>query len=91
LCVCGDTIMLASCEMDELGLETAQDGLDLAEGRVWSAMLNENKRLIVRINIGTVERVAGNDVDIGRKMSLESGDLWRFARSLASDDGTKFG
>jgi hypothetical protein len=73
--VCSDAVMLTGREMDELGLEAAQDSLDLAEGRVWSAVLNENKGLVVRVDVGAVERVAGDNVDIGRKMSLESGDL----------------
>lgn len=89
--VCGDSIMLTGCEMDKLGLETAQDSLNFAERRVWSAVLNENKRLVVRVDVGAVERVAGDNVDIGRKMSLESGDLGGLARGLASDNGTKFG
>jgi hypothetical protein len=58
--------MLTGCEMNELGLEAAQDNLDLAEGRVWSAVLNENKGLVVRVDIGSVKRVAGNNIDIGR-------------------------
>lgn len=89
--VCGDTIMLTGCEMDKLGLETAQDSLNFAKRRVWSAVLNENKRLVVRVDVGAVERVAGDNVDIGRKMSLESGDLGGLARCLASDNGIKFG
>lgn len=51
LCVCGDTVMLTGCEMNKLGPETAENGLDLSESRVWSAVLNEDERLIVRVDV----------------------------------------
>jgi hypothetical protein len=46
--------MLTGCEMNELGPETAEDSLDLSESRVWSAVLNEDERLIVRIDVGSM-------------------------------------
>lgn len=54
LCVRSDTVMLTGCEMDELGPETAENSLDLPEGRVWSAVLNEDERLIVRVDVGSM-------------------------------------
>jgi hypothetical protein len=77
--------------MDELGSETAEDSLNLTEGRVWGAMLDEYKGLIVGVDVRAVERVAGDNIDIGREVSLEGGDLGRLARGLASNNGTKLG
>jgi hypothetical protein len=77
--------------MDELGSETAEDSLNLTEGRVWGAMLDEYKWLIVGVDVRAVERVAGDNIDVGREVSLEGGDLGRLARGLASNNGTKLG
>lgn len=77
--------------MDKLGSKTAKDSLDFAEGRVWGTVLDEDEGLIVRIDVRAVERVAGDNIDVGREVSLEGGDLGRLARGLASDDGPKFG
>jgi hypothetical protein len=54
-------------------------------------MLDEYKGLIVGVDVRAVERVAGDNIDVGREVSLEGGDLRRLARGLASNNGTKLG
>lgn len=47
--------------------------------------------LAPRVDVGTVEGVAADDVYIAGEVLLECFDLWGFARGLASDDGILFG
>jgi hypothetical protein len=77
--------------MDKLGPKTAKDSLNFAEGRVWGTVLDEDEGLIVGVDVRAVERVTGDDIDVGREVSLKGSDLGRLARGLATDDGTKFG
>lgn len=77
--------------MDKLGSKTTEDSLNFAEGRVWGTVLDEDEGLIVGVDVRAVERVTGDNIDVGREVSLEGGNLGRLARGLASDDGTKLG
>lgn len=45
-------------KVDELGTEAGEDGFDLVEGRVWCTMLDEDERLVVRVDGRAVEGVA---------------------------------
>lgn len=60
----GDAVVLLGGEIDKLGLQTAQDGFDLVQGLIGGAVLDEHQGLAFGIDTGTVERVAGEDVDV---------------------------
>lgn len=60
----GDAVVLLGGEVDELGLQTAQDGFDLVQGLVGGAVLDEHQGLAFGIDARAVERVAGEDVDV---------------------------
>lgn len=76
--VCCDAVMFFSGKVDKLGAEAGKDGFDLVEGRVWSAMLDEDEGLVVRVDGRAVERVARDDRDVGWEMSFEGLDLRPF-------------
>ena len=54
-------------------------------------MLDEHQGLALWIDIGTVEGVAGYDVNVGRQVLLEGLDLGIFTRRLAANDGAELG
>lgn len=56
--VCCDAVMFFGRKVDELGTEAGEDGFDLVEGRVWCTMLDEDERLVVRVDGRAVEGVA---------------------------------
>jgi hypothetical protein len=49
------------------------------------------QRLTLRVDFGAVQRVAGYDLYISRKVFVESSKLRGLAGRLTSDDGTEFG
>lgn len=87
----GDAVVLLGAEVDKVGLEAGEHGLDLADGRVRSAVLNDDQGLVLGIDTGAVEGMAGDDVDVRGEMSLESGNLGGFTRCLSSDNRSKLG
>ena len=54
-------------------------------------MLEEYERLAFRVDVRSVEGVAGDDVDVFWEVLLEGLDFRVFAGRLAADDGPKFG
>lgn len=53
--------------------------------------LETYQRLSLRIDFGTVQRVAGDDLYILGKVFFERGKLWGLARGLTTDDSTDLG
>lgn len=86
-----DAVVLGGRQVDVLGVQAGQDALDQLEGRVGGAVLDQDERLPFGIDAGPVERVDGNDLDVGREVLLEGGNFGGFARGLPADDGTELG
>lgn len=74
-----------------LGAEDREDGLDLGDGGGRRAVGDDDERLVSRVDIGAVERVARDDLDIGREVALEGGDFGCLARCLAANYGPELG
>jgi hypothetical protein len=87
----GDAVVLGGGEVDEARAEAGEDGLDLAEGRVGRAVLDEDQGLVVGVDGRAVEGVAGDDVDVLGEVALKRLDLGGFAGRLGADDGAEFG
>ena len=86
-----DAVVFRGAQVDNLGVEAGEDMLDLCERLIGGAMLDEHQRLSLGIDIGTVEGVAGYDVDVGGQVLLERLDLGIFTGRLASNDGAELG
>jgi hypothetical protein len=83
--------MFFGAEVDMLGAEAAEDRLDLGKGRVRGAVLDEDEGLVVGVDIGPVEGVARDNVDVAGEVFFECLDLGVFTGRLAADDGTEAG
>ncbi|KAJ2981012.1 hypothetical protein NQ176_g2297 [Zarea fungicola] len=83
-----DAVVLEGSEVDNFGLEAAEDGLDLSERRIGRAVLDEHERLVGRVDTGPMERVARDDIDVRGEMLFKGRYFWRLARRLPADDGT---
>lgn len=86
-----DTVMFLGTQVDNLRVEAGQYVLDLGERLVGSTMLDEHQGLALGIDIGTVEGVAGYDIDIGGQVFLEGLDLGIFTGGLAANYGAELG
>ena len=53
-------------------------------------MLDQREGLALRINSRSVERMAGDDLDVFRQVCFKSSYLDLLTRSLASDNGALF-
>lgn len=89
--VSGDAVVLGGREVDEARAEAGEDGLDLAEGRVGRAVLDEDQGLVVGVDGRAVEGVAGDNVDVLGEVALKRLDLGGFAGRLGAHDGAEFG
>jgi hypothetical protein len=74
-----DAVVLARRQVDVLGAEAAEDRFDFGEGGVRGAVLDQDERLAAWVNVGAVEGVARDDVDVGGEVLLECLDLRVFA------------
>lgn len=54
-------------------------------------MLDDDQGLISAVDLGTMEGMAGHNVDISWEMVFEGSYLWVFARCLSANDGTQLG
>ena len=86
-----DAVVFLGAQVDNLGLEAGEYLFDLGERLVGGAMLDEHQRLALGIDIGTVEGVAGYDVNVGGQVLFEGLDLGIFTGRLAANDGTELG
>lgn len=53
-------------------------------------MLDQHEGLAAGVDVGSVEGVAGDDLDVGGEVGFEGGDFGGFAGGLAADDGALF-
>lgn len=87
-----DSIMFLRAQDLNFRLETGKDLRDEGDGGGGKrSVRNDNERLAPRVDTGSVETVAGDDRDIGRKMLLKGGDFGGFAGSLTTNYGADFG
>lgn len=83
-----DAVVLLGREIDVCAAETGENIFNFVKVGLRGTVLNEDEGLALGINVGAVEGVAANDVNIIREVLLEGSDLGSFARCLTSDDGT---
>lgn len=87
----GDAVVLEGREVDVLGAEDGEDGLDSRDGGGGRAVADDDEGLVARVDVGAVEGVAGDDFDVGGEVALKSCDLGGLAGGLAADDGAELG
>lgn len=66
--------------------ETAKYCFDFGEGGVRGAVFDQDQGLAFGVDVGAVEGVARDNVDVGGEVGFEGTDLRVFARCLAADD-----
>jgi hypothetical protein len=86
-----DAIMLLACEVDVLRLETGENFLDKGKVGIGCAMFDQHQWLPFRVDPRAVERMTGDDANIGRQVFLKSSDLRCFAGCLTADDSSQLG
>jgi hypothetical protein len=70
-----DAVVLARAEVDVLGAEAAEDGFDFGEGGGRGAVLDEDEGLAAGVEVGAVEGVARDDVDVAGEVLFKGLDL----------------
>jgi len=83
--------MLLVRQMCNLALKTAQNPLDQAQGLFCASVVDNDQRLSLGWNGGSMHGMASNDINILGQVLLEGSNLGCLHRCLACDDGTDFG
>ena len=87
LCVRCDQIMLLGSQIDDVGIEAREYSLEQRKSLLRGAMLDQREGLPLGINFRSVERMAGDDLDVFRQICLKSSYLDLLTGSLSSDNG----
>lgn len=87
LCVGGDAVVRGGGETDGLGVEAGQHAFDADNALLARAVRDNDQRLSAGVDVGAVQGVAGDDLDVGREVRLEGGHLGRLARGLSAHNG----
>jgi len=86
-----DLVVPRRRQVHVLRLEAGEHGLDLRQRRLAGPVPDEDERLLAGVDGGAMERVDGDDGDVGGEMPLEGFDFWRLARGLAANYSTMLG
>lgn len=71
----GDAVVLEGREVDVLGAEDGEDGLDSCDGGGGRAVADDDEWLVARVDVGAVEGMAGDDLNVGGEVTLKGCDL----------------
>lgn len=83
-----DPIVLLGCKADVVRAKTRQNVLDDFEAFLGSTLLNKNKRLAFRVDLGSVQRMARYNSDVWRKIFFERCDFDLLAGCLSANNRT---
>jgi hypothetical protein len=79
LCVGGYAVVLLGGQVDVLGFKARKRVFDKGEGGVCGTVLDQDERLALGVDTGSVEGVAGYDLDVLGEVLFEGCDFWGFA------------